>query len=450
MRNRTLVAMSVGVLVAIAVPGRAETPVERRLRVLEEQLRAAQDEIQRLRGQVEQQRAIGQATQKQVEQTAEETKVATAEAKKSTELPDWLKRTAVFGDIRFRHEGFYHQPARDETRVTARNRERIRARIGVKATLSDELAATVRLASGNPDDPISTNQTLGETFTPKNINLDWAFITLTPGKTFGIRPGLLAVNAGKFPNPIFRASEMVFDDDLSPEGFSETVALLGAPRGALQQVKVHAFQWTFDEVNNAEDGWIFGGQVNPTFRVGPATIDVGASHHWYLNEDAIARATATNRDLKSTNLLRRSDDTILGYVNAFSVTNAGINATFANAIGTMPVSLFADFAHNWEAEEDDDGYLGGVKLGQTKVQGDWAIGAFYEHLEQEAANSVFTASDFGLGGTNNEGPVVSVEYQLLNPLTLTARNYFVNFIDRPAGTSNPTLFRLQLDALVRF
>jgi hypothetical protein len=46
--------------------------------------------------------------------------------------------------------------------------------------------------------------------------------------------------------------------------------------------------------------------------------------------------------------------------------------------------------------------------------------------------------------------VVALEYQLLDPLTLTARNYFVNFIDRPAGMSNPTLFRLQLDALLRF
>jgi hypothetical protein len=46
--------------------------------------------------------------------------------------------------------------------------------------------------------------------------------------------------------------------------------------------------------------------------------------------------------------------------------------------------------------------------------------------------------------------VAGIDYQLLNPLTLTARSHFTNFINRPANTTNPTLFRMQLDALVRF
>ena len=37
-----------------------------------------------------------------------------------------------------------------------------------------------------------------------------------------------------------------------------------------------------------------------------------------------------------------------------------------------------------------------------------------------------------------------------DPLTLSARGYFTNFINRPAGESNPTQTRLQLDALVKF
>src|SRR5262249_1273074 len=76
MRTATLPLM-VTILLAGVLPARAETPVEKRLRVLEEQLQQAQDEIKRLRQQVEQQKAIGQATQKQVEQNTEETKTAT-------------------------------------------------------------------------------------------------------------------------------------------------------------------------------------------------------------------------------------------------------------------------------------------------------------------------------------------------------------------------------------
>src|SRR5690242_4384359 len=87
-------------LLVIPARGRAETPVEKRLRILEQELRDAQDEIKTLRKQVEQQRAVGQATQRQVEQSSEESKTAVAEAKKAVELPDWLKRTTVFGDVR--------------------------------------------------------------------------------------------------------------------------------------------------------------------------------------------------------------------------------------------------------------------------------------------------------------------------------------------------------------
>src|SRR5213595_4302546 len=151
MVKRGLVGAVVAVLLTVAVSGGAESPTEKRLRELEETLRKTQEQVQELRRQLDQQKAIGQATQKQVEQTAEETKVATAEAKKAVELPDWLKRTTVFGDVRYRHEGFYHQPHARKAVVTARNRERIRARLGVRVALTDELTATIRGASGNPN-----------------------------------------------------------------------------------------------------------------------------------------------------------------------------------------------------------------------------------------------------------------------------------------------------------
>jgi len=106
---------------------------------------------------------------------------------------------------------------------------------------------------------------------------------------------------------------------------------------------------------------------------------------------------------------------------------------------------------NWEAATDDaQGWQTGLRLGQTKVRGDWSLYGFYEDLGQEATISAFTWSDFGNGGTNQSGPGVGIDYQLLNPLTLSARSYFSNFIDRPAGTSDPTMTRFQFDALVKF
>ena len=49
-----------------------------------------------------------------------------------------------------------------------------------------------------------------------------------------------------------------------------------------------------------------------------------------------------------------------------------------------------------------------------------------------------------------EGPGIGFDYQLLNPLTLSAKSWFTNFINRPAGSTNPTMTRMQLDAVVKF
>ncbi len=452
---KRLVGAVVAVLVTVAVSGGAETPTEKRLRQLEETLRKTQEELQELHRQLDQQKAIGQATQKQVEQTAEETKTATAEAKKAVSLPDWLSRTTVFGDVRYRHEGFYHQPHKAKQVIGARNRERIRARLGVKVAFSDEISATIRGATGDPNNPTSYNETLTGGFTRKHFNLDWAFLTFTPGASFGIRPGIASITAGKFPNPIFRVGQLVFDDDLAPEGTSETFALLSQPMGALDQVKVHALQWTFNEVSNGEDGWMFGGQVNPSMHFGNLQLEAGLGHYWWLNADQIAQALNTNTALINTNLLTTQTvggkTTVTGYQGAFNQSNATLAATWPNLIGTQPLKAFTDYIYNWEAATDDaHGVMAGLTLGQTKTRGDWSVTGYWEHIGQEATISSFNYDDFGTGGTNLEGPVAEINYQLLNPLTVTVRSHFTNFINRPAGMTNPTLTRLQLDAQVKF
>jgi hypothetical protein len=64
---------------------------------------------------------------------------------------------------------------------------------------------------------------------------------------------------------------------------------------------------------------------------------------------------------------------------------------------------------------------------------------------------MFTLSDYGRrGGTNVQGPIAKIDYMLLPRLTLTAKGYFVNFIDRPKGLTNSMVNRLQFDALLAF
>jgi len=429
---------------------------EQRLRMLEEQLKAAQEQIQQLRREVEGQKQKAAEAPPPAPPAAAAPPTETAKVpSKPWAPPKWLERITLLADFRFRVEGFYNQPEQDGEPVGSRTRERIRARVGLMYAYSDELSGAVRVATGNPNDPISQNVTLSNEFDPKDINLNWAYLQVAPGETFGWRPGVLTVQVGKFPLPQFRIGEMVLDDDLAPEGLNQKVAVLGKPVGYLEQLNLYLLQWVFQEVSDSTDGWMIGGQIAPRLKLGDVEVEVGLGQLWWYNADLIAQQLDSNSSLENTNLLQTAtvdgDSEILGYRSNFNQTQLTALATFPNVVLGQPLRLGLDWVYNWGAATDQDfGVQGSVRLGMPKKRGDWALSLLYQYLQQEAAISTFTWSDFGYGGTNVMGPVVAIDYQLFDPLTLTGRTYFVNYIDTPPGASNATLVRLQLDATLRW
>jgi hypothetical protein len=118
----------------------------------------------------------------------------------------------------------------------------------------------------------------------------------------------------------------------------------------------------------------------------------------------------------------------------------------------FPLAFFADFAHNTQAESNDDnGYWLGFRIGQVANRGDLRFTYNWAYTQTDAVPSVFSYSDFGRnGGTNVMGHFITLEYVLFPRLTLTAKNHFVNWIDRPAGFHNPTQSRMQLDMVLAF
>jgi hypothetical protein len=53
--------------------------------------------------------------------------------------------------------------------------------------------------------------------------------------------------------------------------------------------------------------------------------------------------------------------------------------------------------------------------------GSWSASLAYRHLESDAAVDAFTDPDFGLGGTNLQGYVLSATWGVLDQLSLTVR-----------------------------
>jgi len=140
------------------------------------------------------------------------------------------------------------------------------------------------------------------------------------------------------------------------------------------------------------------------------------------------------------------------FLGGFNVFDFSGQLSIDTGYPRWPVSLMFDYAHNFQSElEEDNAYLFGAGVGQTRDPGDWAFSALWTRVETDSVISMFTLSDYGRrGGTNVQGTIVKIDYMLMPRLTLTTKGYFVNFIDRPTGQPNSMVNRLQFDALFAF
>jgi hypothetical protein len=407
----------------------------------------------------------------------EKQKAAAEESRRdaiAAKLPAWLSMFTPFGDVRLRTEGFYAQD------LNARTRERLRARLGFTVAPVHEVSATIRIATGNPDDPISTNQSFERTFTRKSINLDQAFVTIKPGQTFGLAPGWGSLRAGKMPVTAYQTSEMVFDDDLSPEGAQEQLVLVEHREGPLRSVKVNGFQWVVDETSSGGEPWMGGGQIVTDLAVGNvATMTFAFADYSWQDMDKVAKkflersSSSFNGQLAVSNAVDRDPDgKITGFDSNFNVVNLGGEVNFPNVWKTYSTGLFSELAWNSSAHNNRDlGFTIGAGFGSSgrdwyhnnlKTPGQWAVSYAFQRVEQDAVPAMFAYSDTEYvtsagsirGSTNAQASIVRLDYVLFPNFQITAKGHFINCLDTGNSTAavngNATLFRGQLDAVLRF
>ena len=220
-------------------------------------------------------------------------------------LPEWVSRFRLFGDIRTRYEGDFYPSGNDNTGafpnfnaintgppfdVTGtvfspqynvdqdRNRFRIRARAGAAIDLGDSFTAGLRIATGEDNSPVTTNQSLGlannkqgGNFSKYDLWLDRAFIRYEAG---GVPEQDLIVSVGRFDNPFF-SSTVMWDDDIGFDG----IAVQGkyeVVKGVTPFVVAGAFPVFNTDFNfstnrpskfPSENKYLFGGQIGTTWRV---------------------------------------------------------------------------------------------------------------------------------------------------------------------------------------
>jgi hypothetical protein len=163
-------------------------------------------------------------------------------------VPEWVSRIRFYGDVRVRYEGDFFPKGNDPLNAVNynaintgspydinastnpyywptyntsedRNRTRLRARLGMEADLFEGFWAGLRIATGENGGPVSFNQTFGSSggnFSKYALWLDRAFIKYSPWSS-------LVLSAGRFDNPFFSPTDLVYHRDLGFDGFAAQV-----------------------------------------------------------------------------------------------------------------------------------------------------------------------------------------------------------------------------------
>jgi putative porin len=245
--------------------------------------------------------------------------------KRLTSAESKLKGIGPFtfsGDLRLRDEPFIGGPANQSL---VRNRERYRLRFNVNAKLNDDVSGGFSLASGDVNDPISTNQTTNQFYTRKPFLLDRAFINYHPGF---FKP--LTLTGGKFAYPWYN-TELTWDKDLNPEGVAQTLAFNLESTPVLKRVAFVGFELPFSEtagvsLNNKSvvASAVYGGQLQTTWQLGGRLkLSAYAGFYNYHNADPIALAAATaNAGSPGTGVLPLGGNRVQNSVRTTTSTSA--------------------------------------------------------------------------------------------------------------------------------
>ena len=356
-------------------------------------------------------------------------------AQREDEAPRWYERFRFSGDFRSRYEGFYRSES------TTRNRMRQRLRLRLDVDVNDDIDFHLQTASGDPNNPVSTNQTFTGFFTPKPFNLDRAYIDYNPRAASALTLGL-----GKYGLPQTR-TQMVFDDDLNVEGAFEQGAW---SVGDGVDIRLVGLQTSVAELSSGDDSSMFAGYGEVGFALGKHRLQLSVADYGWKNVDPIARAVAgpdVNANL-TNELVRDENGDVTGFASRFNVVDVIAEATIQT--GKAPVRLLAEYTLNTRAaNERDSGFWVEAEYGRARDVGAWAAAYTYGWIQQDVTPSPFVFSD--IPGTNTLMHMTSTSWMLLPGLTFDTTFHFSKrlYLEDPAASNN-WLTRVHLAAVVRF
>jgi hypothetical protein len=405
-------------------------------------------------------------------------------------MPDWARRFRFFGDIRVRYQGNYFPTGNDNTGAypnfnaintgapfdvsgtvfspqynVDQDRQRLilRARFGMDVNLDDGFTAGFRIGTGSDNSPVTQNQTLGVAnngqggnFSKYAVWLDRGFIRWDVG---GRPDADLSITAGRFDNPFFTTSRIVWENDIGFDG----VVLAGkyevlkgvTPFFATGIFPVFNTDFNFSTIQPAKfestDKWLNAVQFGVDLKADRAAeAKVAVAYYEFRHvegklSDPFVPLTAQDQGntddtrpsfAQNGNTYMALRNIVPDALNNFGTSNQfqyfGLATPFhvleynaridLNFFEPWQITLLGDYAKNLALDRSNldtlginnrgpngaDGSLGnyaggdtawfvGLQFGKPVFEkfGDWNVTVGYRHVESDAVIDGFNDSDFG-------------------------------------------------------
>ena len=419
-------------------------------------------------------------------------------------FPDWVSRISFDGDIRLRDESrFYSDTNSNEivdfaklnnngpydvnpnsstnlppllnTREDRENLLRLRARLGMKALISPEWTAGIRIGTGSDNNPVSTTQTLGGGFGKKDIWLDQGYLTWKPSKA-------LTLTGGRIANP-FMSTDMLYSNDLNFDGVAAIFDhKLSRDWGLFGTVGAFPVEYTNDtstsngfDKEDSDNKWLYGAQIGANWAINPGNRVKGALAYYRFDDiegqrsspcEPWAGAPGCDTDGSRSAFMQKGNSVFLlrditpnplnpattpqpqfvGLASEFNLLDLNL-VWDADLPENFKLRSQANYVHNLGYDEgdmrkrsagqivnnlDSDGniesganaWMVQFTLGNEldlKKQGDWNLFAGYKYIQPDALPDGFNDSSFHLGGTNAKGYFLGGNYGLAKNVVASGR-----------------------------
>ena len=419
-------------------------------------------------------------------------------------FPDWASRISFDGDIRLRDESRYYSgsnsneivdfarlnnngpydvnpnsstslPPLLNTREDRTNQFRIRARLGMKAVISPEWTAGIRIGTGSDNNPVSTTQNLGGGFAKKDIWLDQGYLNWKPTDE-------LTLTGGRFANP-FMSTDMLYSNDLNFDGVAAIFDhKLNRDWGVFGTVGAFPVDYTNDTTTSngldkeeSDNKWLYGAQLGAKWAINSNNRLKGALAYYRFDDiqgqrsspcapwagapgcDTDGTRAAFMQKGNSVFLLRditpnpanpttTPQPQFVGLASEFNLLDLNLvwdadlpedfklrsQGNYIHNLGydegdmrkRAEGQIVNNLNSNGEIESGANAWMVQFTLGNAldlKKQGDWNLFAGYKYIQPDALPDGFNDSSFHLGGTNAKGYILGGNYGLAKNVYATGR-----------------------------